>query len=53
MKEDNPDWKPIPETRYYEMLQPRDKKKKFLPIAVTEKEVEKWTQSSQIVLVNE
>jgi len=52
VEEDNPDWKPIPGTRYYEMLQPRGKKKKYLPIAVTEKEVEKWVQNSQLVLVS-
>lgn len=51
VREDNSDWKPIPGTKYYENLQPRDRNKKFLPIAVTEKEVKKWIQNSALVLV--
>lgn len=46
-KGDNKDWKPVTGTRYYENLQARDRNKKYLPIAVTEKEIEKWLKNSK------
>lgn len=49
VKEDNPDWRAIPGTKYYDRLKDKDRKKKFLPVAMTEKDVEKWVEASKKV----
>jgi len=47
VKEDNSGWSAKPGTKYYERLQEKDRRKKFLPIALTEKQVDEWVAASK------